>query len=151
MNHKSSGKVAFATAALIAMAAGAAKEMASAATVVPVATVKWVGGPGGPPVSIAPVDGDPNKGPSHFYLKYAACFLSPNHHHSADHFVTTVSGTLVLTVDGKEQRLAPGSFFSLTKKAAHIARCEAGTDCVMFVDARSTWDLVPEAGPATKS
>jgi quercetin dioxygenase-like cupin family protein len=83
-------------------------------------------------------------GPSHFYLRYASGFVSPVHHHSADHFVTTVSATLVLIVDGKENRLPPGSFFALTGKAPHAARCEAGEDCVMSIDARGPWDVVPE-------
>jgi anti-sigma factor ChrR (cupin superfamily) len=99
---------------------------------------------GVPKVSISPVGGDMAKGPSHFYLKYGAGLETPKHHHSADHYVTTVSGTLVLTANGKEQRLAPGSYFAFTDKAVHSARCDGSEDCVMFVDARGPWDVVPE-------
>ena len=94
-------------------------------------------------VGVSPVDGD-GQGPSHFYLKYGAGFETPKHHHTADHYVTTVSGTLVLTANGKETRLAPGSYFAFTDQAVHVARCDGSEDCVMFVDARGPWDVVPE-------
>ena len=90
-----------------------AKEMA---VVTPVANLKWT--PAGVPgVSFAAVEGDMAKGPSHFYLKYDAGLVTPIHHHSPDHYVTTVSGTMTLTVDGKEHRLVPGSYFALTGKS----------------------------------
>jgi quercetin dioxygenase-like cupin family protein len=84
------------------------------------------------------------KGPSHFYLKYDAGLVTPLHHHSPDHYATTISGSLILVVDGKEHRLAPGSYFAFTGKAAHVARCEGSEACVMFIDARGAWDVVPE-------
>ena len=56
--------------------------------------------------------------------------------------MTTVAGNLVLIVDGKEQRLPPGSYFAFTGKARHAARCEGAQDCVMFIDARGRWDVV---------
>ena len=119
------------------------------ATVTTLADVKWT--PAGiPGVSIASVEGDMAKGPSHFYLKYDAGLVTRVHHHSPDHYVTTVAGTLVLTVDGKEHRLAPGSFFALTGKAKHAARVEGSEACVMLVDARGPWDVVPEAAATAK-
>ena len=98
-----------------------------------------------PGVSTAAVDGDMAKGASHFYLKYASGLVTPMHHHSADHYVTLVSGNLTLVADGKEHKLTPGSYFALTGKAPHAAKCEGSEDCVMFVDARAAWDVVPEA------
>jgi quercetin dioxygenase-like cupin family protein len=97
-----------------------------------------------PGVSMAVVGGDPAKGPSHFYLKYKAGLSTPLHHHTADHYVTTVSGTLLLNAGGKEHKLAPGSFFALIGKAPHSARVEGAEDCVMFIDARAAWDVVAE-------
>jgi quercetin dioxygenase-like cupin family protein len=122
---------------------------AEKSVVTPVADVKWASA-GVPGVSIAPVEGDMQKGPSHFYLKYDAGFSAPAHHHSPDHYVTTVSGTLVLTVDGKENRLAPGSYFALLGKAKHTARVEGDQPCVMFIDARGPWDVVMEEGTTAK-
>jgi quercetin dioxygenase-like cupin family protein len=95
-------------------------------------------------VTTAAVEGDMKKGASHFFLTYPAGFVTPVHHHSPDHYVTTISGNLTLLLDGKEQRLTPGSYFAFTGKAPHAARCEANEPCVMFVDARGAWDVVPE-------
>ena len=117
--------------------------------VTPVADLKWT--PAGVPgVSTAAVQGDMAKGPSHFYLKYDAGFVAPLHHHSPDHYVTVVSGTLVLNVDGKDNVLTPGSYFELTGKAKHAARVEGKEACVMFIDARGPWDVVMAETAAKK-
>jgi mannose-6-phosphate isomerase-like protein (cupin superfamily) len=111
---------------------------------VPTAEIKWSEVPGMAGVQIAAVEGDPGKGPSHFFLKFAAGFAAPLHHHTADHSGTVVSGTLALTVDGKEQKLPAGSFFAFSGKTKHATRCEAGADCVLSMDVRGKWDVVPE-------
>lgn len=116
----------------------------SGAVLIPAADVKWSEVPGMTGVQIAPIDGDPSKGPSHFFLKFAGGFAAPLHHHTANHSGTVVAGTLALTVDGKEQKLPPGSFFAFTGKTKHMTRCEAGADCVLSMDARGKWDVVPE-------
>ena len=129
---------------LAVLAAGSLPAAAKPGAVVAADTdVKWADA-GIPGVRTAVVSGDLAKGPSRFYLRYPAGFVTPVHHHSADHYVTTVSGTLLLTVDGKEHRLGPGSYFALTGKKPHLAKCEGDTDCVMFVEAKSPWDVVPE-------
>ena len=130
--------VATLTLATAAVAAGG-----SHAVVTPKGELKWADA-GIPGVTIAAVEGDMASGPSHFYLRYPAGFVSPLHHHSADHYVTTISGQLTLIVEGKENLLPPGSYFAQTGKAPHIARCEGKDDCVMFIDARAAWDVVPE-------
>jgi quercetin dioxygenase-like cupin family protein len=113
------------------------------ATVMPASAVKWADA-GVPGVSVAAADGDMKKGASHFFLRYAAGFKAPLHHHSPDHHVVTVTGNLALIVDGKENSLPPGSAFSLRNKAPHAVRCEGSQDCVMFIDARGRWDVVAE-------
>jgi quercetin dioxygenase-like cupin family protein len=138
----------FAVAAALALAPAAFAQGPAKAVFMPMADLKWIGA-GIPGVETAVVKGDMAKGPSHFYLKYAAGFVSPVHHHSPDHYVTTVTGNLVLVADGKEHRLPPGSYFAFTGKAKHAARCEGTQDCVMFIDARAPWDVVvpkPKAG-----
>jgi quercetin dioxygenase-like cupin family protein len=137
------GIVALAAAGLVATpyAPGAFAQAAAKAVFTPSTQLEWVGA-GVPGVETAVVKGDMKRGASHFYLKYASGFVAPVHHHSPDHFVTTVAGTLVLVVDGKEHRLPAGSYFALTGKAKHAARCEGSPDCVMFVDARGPWDVV---------
>jgi quercetin dioxygenase-like cupin family protein len=133
--------VAIAFALAPACAPQAFAQSAPAAVFMPAAELKWVNA-GVPGVETAVVKGDMKRGASHFYLKYASGFVAPVHHHSPDHYVTTVSGTLVLSVDGKEHQLAPGSYFAFTRKAKHAARCTGAQDCVMFVDARGAWDVV---------
>ena len=129
------------TAALAVAGGLVASATLAPAEVTPQSSLKWTDA-GVPGVSTAPVRGDMAKGPSHFYLRYASGFVAPKHHHSPDHYATTVTGTLVLMADGKEQRLAPGSYFAFTNKAVHSARCEGTQDCVMFIDARGPWDVV---------
>ena len=113
------------------------------AVVVPMQDVKWT--PGAiPQVSMVVVDGDPAKGASHFFLKYSAGLVTPSHHHSADHYVVLIGGNLTVSADGKETKLTPGSYFAFTGKQPHVAKCEGTQDCVMFVDSRGAWDVVPE-------
>ncbi len=146
---RSSTVLAAAALAAFAPAALAQGAPAPKAVFAPTADLKWIGA-GVPGVSTALVRGDMAKGASHFYLKYDAGFVAPVHHHSPDHFVTTVTGNLVLVVDGKEHRLPPGSYFAFTGKAPHAARCEGADACVMFVDARGRWDVVLAKAPAKK-
>lgn len=105
--------------------------------------LKWkdMGGPG---VAAAQVDGDMEKGPSRFFLKYPVGLVTPVHHHTADHYVTVTSGSMTLTVEGREYKLGPGSYFALTGKASHIAKVEGNEPAVMFIQADGPWDAVME-------
>lgn len=130
-------------------AAATEGKKAGTAVLVPVGDVKWSDVPGFPGVSMAVLQGDPAKGPHHSMLKFKDGFAAPLHHHSSNHFGTVVSGTLVLTVDGKETKLPAGSFFSFIGKKKHMTRCEPGADCVLSMDVRGKWDVVPaKADPA---
>ena len=62
--------------------------------------------------------------------------------------MTVVTGTLVLTVDGKDTKLPPGSYFAFTGKKSHFTKCDAGADCTLFIDNRAKWDVVPEGDKA---
>ena len=136
----------------LSLGAGAvrADKKATSVLMVPAADLKWSAVPNMTGIQIAPVDGDPSKGPSHFFIKFDAGFTAPVHHHTANHSVTVVAGTLVLTVDGKEQKLPPGSFFTFTNKAKHATACEKGADCILSMDVRGKWDVVPEADKGAK-
>jgi len=93
-------------------------------------------------IAAAPVSGDMDKGASRFYLKYPVGLVTPKHHHDANHYVTVVSGTITLTVDGKAHRLGPGSYFALTNKASHVAKVEGNEEAVFFIQAESAWNVV---------
>ena len=132
------------TLAVVMVAAAAELNSGSGQVVaVPQAELKWknMGVPG---LDAAVVSGDMEKGPSRFYLKYPAGFVSPAHHHSADHYATLVSGTITLTAGGKDYRLGPGSYFALTGKLPHIAKVEGKEDAIFFIQADGPWDVVME-------
>ena len=93
-------------------------------------------------IAAAPVSGDMDKGASRFYLKYPVGLVTPKHHHDANHYVTVVSGTITLTMDGKAHRLGPGSYFALTNKASHVAKVEGNEEAVFFIQAESAWNVV---------
>lgn len=117
------------------------------ATLVPTADMKWTDVPNMVGVKIAVAEGDPNKGASQLFLKFDKGFTAPEHHHSADHSAVVVAGTVILTVDGKETKLPPGSFFGFTGKKIHGTKCDPAADCVVAVNVRGKWDVLPEAAP----
>jgi quercetin dioxygenase-like cupin family protein len=131
-------------------AQAADKTKKGGALLVPAADIKWTDVPDMTGVQLGAVEGDPSKGPSHFFIKFAGGFSAPLHHHTANHFVTVVAGTLALTVDGTEQKLPPGSFFGFSKKTKHATACVAGADCVLSVDARGKWDVLIEGQKTAK-
>jgi mannose-6-phosphate isomerase-like protein (cupin superfamily) len=130
-------------AAVFVVSASAIAIGGGKSVVTPSADLKWkdLSIPG---VAAAPVSGDMEKGASRFFLKYPAGLVTPNHHHTTDHYVTVVSGTLLLTVDGKETRLGPGSYFALLGKSPHVAKVEGKEPAVMFIQAEGPWDVVME-------
>lgn len=114
----------------------------------PSADLKWADVPGFAGVQMAVAEGDPSKGASHFFMKFAGGFAAPLHHHTVDHFVTVLAGTMTLVVDGKETKLGPGSYFTFKGKQPHETRCDAGAECELSIDARGKWDVVPEKAAA---
>ena len=99
MNLKKTLIMALSAALMVAasaMAIGKEKTV-----VVPKGELKWkdMGIPG---VAAAPVSGDMDKGPSRFFLKYPVAFVTPSHHHTTDHYVTLISGSVTHTVGGKD-------------------------------------------------
>ena len=115
---------------------------AGAAAVVAKADLKWKDLGNG--IAAAQVSGDMDKGASRFYLKYPVGLVTPKHHHSANHYVTVVSGTVTLAVDGKTHKLGPGSYFALTNKASHTAKVEGNEEAVFFIQAEGPWNVVME-------
>jgi quercetin dioxygenase-like cupin family protein len=127
-----------------ALMAGLPMEAASASpsVVMTKADLKWKDLGNG--VAAAPVSGDMDKGASRFFLKYPVGLVTPKHHHGSDHYVTVVSGTITLSVDGKTHKLGPGAYFSLTNKASHTAKVEGNEEAVFFIQADGPWNVVVE-------
>lgn len=115
---------------------------AGSAVVVAKADLKWKDMGNG--IAAAPVSGNMEKGASRFFLKYPVGLVTPKHHHDTDHYATVVSGTITLTVEGKEHKLGPGAYFALTKKASHTAKVEGNEEAVFFIQANGPWNVVME-------
>ena len=127
-------------ATVLSVAAAPASEVGKS-VVLAKSDLKWkpLGNSG---VAAAPVSGDMDKGPCRFFLKYPAGLVTPMHHHTANHHVTMISGSITLTVGGKDYRLGPGAYFMLSDRAAHIAKVEGSEDAVFFIQAEGPWDVM---------
>ena len=110
--------------------------------------LKWTADPKRPGTAMALAEGDPSKGPAHFYLKYEKGFVGGPHHHTNDHGGWILQGTVILELDGTDTKLPPGSFYFVRGNKIHVAKCDAGAECVMTVDVRGKWDAIPD--PRTK-
>jgi quercetin dioxygenase-like cupin family protein len=130
--------------------AGAKDTKGGTAVLMPASDLKWSDVPDFPGLKMAVLEGDPAKGPNHHMIKLPGGFSAPLHHHSPDHYVTVLGGTLVLTVDGKEQKLPAGSYFAFKGKKPHMTKCDAGADCLLSIDSRGKWDIVPEEKKAAE-
>ena len=136
------GKAAIVAAALLVPLAVTAKDTGKDAFA-PAGDLKWKEPPDSPGVQVAAVHGDPAKGAARFFVKLPTGFDVPLHHHTADHFVVVISGTLVIN-DGQDHTLPAGSYFTFTGKKQHTTKCTDPAGCVLFVDAHGKWDVVPE-------
>lgn len=134
-----------ALAAFASPSGASSGKKAGSAVLSPSGNLTWTDVPDFPGVKMAVLEGDPGKGACHFLIKLQDGFAAPLHHHSADHYVTVVSGTLSLTVEGVETKLPAGSFFQFKGMKKHVTKCEPGADCVLSIDARGKWDVVPAA------
>jgi quercetin dioxygenase-like cupin family protein len=124
--------------------ANAKEAKGGSATLTPASDLQWNDVAGFPGLKMAVANGDPAKGAAHFFIKFPAGFAAPLHHHSSDHYVSVLAGTIVLTVDGKETKLPAGSYFSFKGKKQHMTKCDAGADCLLFNDSRGKWDVLVE-------
>jgi quercetin dioxygenase-like cupin family protein len=104
--------------------------------------LKWIDVADAPGVKMAPLEGDPKRGPSHFLLKFPAGFVAGKHHHTAEHYGTVLSGNLIVTVEAGVKLLVPGAFFAFASQTKHATRCDPATECVVLIDARGKWDTV---------
>jgi hypothetical protein len=128
--------------------AGAAKPamkpaMKHAVTMTP-DQLKWVPNPGAPEVMLATAWGDPAKGAHGAFHKFPAGFTAPLHTHSSDMRAVVISGTMSMAgADGKETMLPAGSYFYQPAGYKHVTKCQAGSDCVIFVTSHGKFDLKP--------
>lgn len=115
------------------------------ATLMNVDDIKFSMIPGFFGVYSATVEGDALNGPHHAFMKFDPGFSAPMHYHNADHYVAVLKGTMIFTVGGVEYKLPAGSYFSFVNKEPHATKCEMGSECLLFLDARGSWDIVTDA------
>ena len=91
--HATKLRIILTTAALLA-AGSALADAGGSSPVVASADLQWKDLGNG--IQAAPVSGDMDKGPSRFFLRYPVGLVTPKHHHTTDHYVALVSGTVTL-------------------------------------------------------
>lgn len=133
----------FVGAAVLISHVASAKDPGEAITV-PATGLEWTSAKDAPGVLIAPVQGDPLKGPSKFFIKLPPTLNVGLHHHTADHTALVLAGTMVFGMDGQERSLPAGSYFSFTGKKPHTTRCADPTGCTLFLDCHGKWDVIEE-------
>jgi quercetin dioxygenase-like cupin family protein len=105
--------------------------------------LKWVDSPTMKGAKTAVLWGDPAKGAFGALNKIPAGMELPNHWHSADRKVVTVSGAIALSVKGAPAKdMGAGAFASLPAKVPHSATCKKGADCVYFEESAGKADMV---------
>ncbi len=113
--------------------------------------MKWTAVPETPGIQVAVVEGDLKKGNHHAMHKFDAGVSVPMHHHSSVTYATVIAGTMIITMDGTEHRLTPGSFFTYKNKQKHTTVCAPGAECILFVDVRGKWDVMMEKSLITNN
>lgn len=126
-----------------------AKMKDSNAMFMDVKDMKWTAVPETPGIQVSVVEGDLKKGNHHAMHKFAAGVTVPMHHHTAVTYATVVAGTMIITMDGTEYRLSPGSFFTYKNKQKHTTACAEGAECILSVDVRGKWDVIMDKGLVT--
>jgi hypothetical protein len=102
--------------------------------------------------ALAPIEGDPMKGPFMAYLKLPAGFESPPHSHGKDYWAVLVQGKMThwAAAGGSEKdskQLGVGDLTFMPGKTDHISKCYPGAECVMVVMQRGKFDFVPAKAP----
>jgi quercetin dioxygenase-like cupin family protein len=123
--------------------AGASKAKPAFVTMTP-DELKWVANPANADVQMAVVWGDPAKGAHGAFHKFKPGFNAGLHTHSSDMKIAVVSGTLIAgTEGGPEKKLPPGSYEFQPHGVKHVTKCDAASECVIFVVASGKFDLIP--------
>jgi quercetin dioxygenase-like cupin family protein len=106
----------------------------SRAVVRPASEIRWKDVPDIEGVKRSVIWGNPEKTAYGALEKMPASASLTSHWHSYDVSVVMLSGTLVITLEGKPpQELGPGSYYFLPGGLKHTQACKGGEDCVVFV------------------
>jgi uncharacterized protein DUF4437 len=96
------------------------------------------------PLKAAPGFGDFSKGAHSTFIKLPAGFVTPLHFYTEDLYGVVISGVVAQTVDANaaDVPLAPGSYWFLKGKAAHVTKCLSANECVFFITQPGKFDFV---------
>jgi quercetin dioxygenase-like cupin family protein len=108
----------------------------------------WVANPANADVTMAVLWGDPAKGPHGAFHKFKAGFNAGLHSHSSDMRIAVVSGTMIAASEGgPEKKLPAGSYEFQPHGVKHVTKCDAASECVIFVVSSGKFDLTPAETP----
>ena len=99
--------------------------------------------PDGPQIGV--VSGNPQKGPSSFYIKLKPGTM-PMHSHSADYTAVSVKGQTKHWVEGTDAEaasLAVGSYWFQPGRQVHGDACIGPGECVLFIQMKGKFDFKP--------
>jgi len=118
----------------------------------PAADMTWEALPGAPPgPMLSVISGDPAKGAYTAIEKFPAGFSAPLHTHPVDHTAVIISGTWIHGEPGKpDARLGPGSYLFQPANQKHTTACDAGSECVFFIESSGKFGIkmAEEKAPA---
>jgi hypothetical protein len=97
--------------------------------------------------ALAPIHGDPTKGPYEAYLKLPAGFVSPVHSHSDDYWAVLLKGKMThWAANGGSEKdsklLLPGDLTFMPGKSDHVSKCYPGEDCIVVISQKVKFDFV---------
>jgi quercetin dioxygenase-like cupin family protein len=128
--------------------AAAAKAKPAGIVMTTPADLKWVVNPANADVSMAVLWGDPAKGAHGAFHKFKAGFDAGVHSHSSDMRLVVVSGTIIAgAAGGPEKKLPAGSYEYQQHGAKHVTKCDAASECVIFVVSSGKFDIIPADAP----
>jgi beta-alanine degradation protein BauB len=106
--------------------------------------LKWVANPANADVQMAVLWGDPAKGAHGAFHKFKPGFDAGLHSHSSDFRIAVISGTLIASPEGgPEKKLPAGSYEYQPHGVKHVTKCDAASECVIFVSASGKFDMTP--------
>jgi hypothetical protein len=127
-----------------------AGKMAKDAKLLVPAEMQWNPAPDNPGISVSVLWGDPAKGGYGAIHRWAGGTKLDLHSHTHDVKAIIVSGTLRITLEGKEPKdLVAASYLYEPGGVKHVSECVAGADCVFFVDQHGAFDTIMTAAPST--
>jgi quercetin dioxygenase-like cupin family protein len=92
--------------------------------------------------TIAVERGDPTKGPSVIFAKFAPGCVAPFHWHTPSETAMVVSGSLQTTMKGEKPFVAHhGDFLYLPAHHVHRAICLGSAPCLVFLTSDAAFDI----------